>query len=491
MLSIRILILPIVVLLSLGILSPKVHSQGNGLDNLPWLKTNGRWIVDESGNTVILRGTNYMGMEFGWFGHSEEDFKRIRDWGFTVVRLPIAWSYIEPKEGYYNESYLKIVDKVISWCKEYKLYVILDMHQWNWAPKFGGNGLPNWAVEKYSSQDEAKVGFLNNETLQNEFFKMWVYVAKRYKNESTIFAYDVLNEPNVNYNLMNRDVFIKKLQLFYQGAIDAIRKVDRKHILFVEPPWGDEVEAFQDISFNDFNLVLSTHLYTEGTWDGKTGYDGNISKLESDFLRGYNLSLKWNTPLFVGEFGVGSSAAKAQEWARDYVNIFDKYMVGATWWTYWRDDNSFGLLTSKGEEKKNILSALIRIYPYSFNLPPKKFSYDIYNSTLVAQWDQSNNNSEVEVLFKVPSTIGEYFSISSNFSKTTFSFIKELQSINVTAQGGQKSYIKISSNILTNYEVKKTSPNFSLFFFSFSLALNFVLLAVLVFLKIKNLIRSK
>ncbi|MBO3802012.1 MAG: glycoside hydrolase family 5 protein [Thermoproteota archaeon] len=485
MLSVKVLILPVVVLL-LGILPTKVHSQRNDSNNLPWLKTNGKYIVDESGNIIILRGTNYMGMEFGWFGHSEEDFKRIRDWGFTVVRLPIAWSYIEPKEGYYNDSYLKIVDKVISWCKKYNLYVILDMHQWNWAPKFGGNGLPNWAVEKYSTQDEAKVGFFNNETLQNEFFKLWTYVAERYKNESTIFAYDILNEPNVNYNLMNRDVFIKKLQLFYQGAINAIRKVDNKHVLFVEPPWGNEVEAFENISFNDSNLVLSTHLYTEGTWDGKTGYDGDSKKLEADFLRGYNLSLKWNVPLFVGEFGVGSSASKAHEWVRDYVNIFDKYMVSFTWWTYWRDDSSFGLLTSKGEEKENLLSALLRIYPYNFTLPPEKFSYDIYKNVSIVEWSLDNKNNKVRVLFKLPLRIGENFSVSSDFSKTTFSYNKALQELEVVAQGEQRSQLIVSSRNLS-YRQKTETNTFIQFLLPISLVLNFVLVLLLTLSKVKKL----
>ncbi len=137
------------------------------------------------------------------------------------------------------------------------------MHQWNWAPKFEGNGLPDWAVEQYSDQDQAKVGFFRNETIQDQFFNMWRYVANRYKNESTIFAYDIFNEPNVDYRLMSEESFLERLYNFYQSAVDHIRVVDIRHAVMIEPPWGGGITDWSMIY--DTNLVLSTHLYTEGT----------------------------------------------------------------------------------------------------------------------------------------------------------------------------------------------------------------------------------
>ena len=71
-------------------------------------------ILDEEGRTLILHGCNYMGMEFGWFEHTPEDFERIAGWGFNVVRLPIAWHYLEPEQGIWDISYLEeIVEPVI------------------------------------------------------------------------------------------------------------------------------------------------------------------------------------------------------------------------------------------------------------------------------------------------------------------------------------------------------------------------------------------
>jgi hypothetical protein len=90
-----------------------------GRERMKWLHTNGKWIVDEDGNIVILRDANFMGYEFGaWNTHTEEDYARMASWGFNVVRLPIAWHYIEPEPGFYNESYFtNYVDRDIAWLK--------------------------------------------------------------------------------------------------------------------------------------------------------------------------------------------------------------------------------------------------------------------------------------------------------------------------------------------------------------------------------------
>jgi hypothetical protein len=464
-------------------------SQNSETENLPWLKVKGRWIVDEDGNFVLLRGADYMGMEFGWFYHSEEDFSRMKSWGFNVVRLPIAWSCIEPREGYYDDSYLAILDRVISWCRKYSLYVILDMHQWNWAPKFEGNGLPDWAVEQYSDQDQAKVGFFRNETIQDQFFNMWRYVANRYNNESTIFAYDIFNEPNVDYRIMSEESFLERLYNFYQNAVDHIREVDIKHAVMIEPPWGGGIIDWSMIY--DTNLVLSTHLYTEGTADGVTGYDGNSSRLEADFLVSYNFSLVWNVPLVIGEFGVGSAATKAHEWTRDFMNIFDKYMVSTCWWSYWRDDDSMGLLTSNGEEKDILLSALVRIYPCRFNYVPTRLSYDIGMNISETEW-YLDKEDKIVAIFKMPSRIGGNLSKSTNFDSAFFSFIIDTSELRVTLHGQGEGYVQIGQKPSENPSIEERPK--SIFrdpVFIFSLTLNIILLLAVIALRHRHMRSQK
>jgi len=383
------------------------------VQEMDWLSARDGWIVDSHGNKVILRGANYNGMEFGWFEHTESDFALMRSWGFDVVRFPIAWGYVEPVKGTYDSTYLERLDKVVGWCKDNGLYVIIDMHQWNWAPKFGGNGLPDWAVEPYKDQDEAKVAFYTDEKVQQRFFDAWKYVAARYANEPAVVAYDVFNEANANYDQMPRDEFVERLRTFYENAIDSIREVDSRHMIMIEPPWGAEVEALAKVERT--NLVLSTHLYTEGTSDGKTGYDGRRQTLESDFLRGYALAREWGVPLFVGEFGIGSAATLSREWARDMLDIMDRYMVGSTWWAFWRDDKEFGLLDQRGNEKREIVSVLERIYPKRFMIAPVNFSYDVELDRFEISWDLPLE-SEVGATVSIPRSLRANLSSASNLA---------------------------------------------------------------------------
>ncbi len=333
---------------------------------LPWLHTNGTWIVDEWDQIVILRGCNYMGLEFGQYVQKETDYVQMKGWGFNVVRTPIAWSYIEPSPGVYNDSYLLKLDRVIEWCKKYGLYVLIDIHQWQWSPKFGGDGAPYWTCDKWTNANDAEAGFWENVTLQAHFINMWKHVASRYANESTVCGYDLFNEPGMHFLIPSNVLYN-----FYNDTIKAIRSVDPKHIIFYEPPYyfGSPQKV------NQPNVVFSTHLYTYGIYGS---YDGDIARLESHLLEGYEKAvMEWGIPFWVGEFGISSSATGAGEWVRDELTLMDKYMIGSAWWSYWRRDGDTYLLDSQGREKTIFLDVLDRTYPLSSNAPMIQFSFNI------------------------------------------------------------------------------------------------------------------
>ncbi len=215
-------------------------------------------------------------------------------------------------------------------------------------------------------------------TLQDHLIGVWIHVAERYANESSVCGYDLFNEPGMHWKVPDHILYD-----FYNRTIKAIRSVDPRHIVFIEPPYyfGSPQKM------NQPNTVLSTHLYTYGI----TGnYDGNIDRLERHLLQGYNKATQWGIPFWVGELAIDSRVSRARDWCRDYLTLMDRYMIGSAWWSYWKDDSSgsFYLLDSQGREKTIFIDILDRPYPmsssaiidsFSFNTTTRSFKMGVFS----------------------------------------------------------------------------------------------------------------
>mgnify|MGYP001138953057 CR=1 FL=1 len=375
--------IPYVALLSLSIifigvfnssLTGEFSIMSQGTIRYGWLRAEGKWLVDDEGHIVILRGANFMGYGMGnWKRHTLEDYERMKSWGFNVVRLPIGWNYMEPKPGFYNESYFAIIERDITWAKQAGLYVVINVAHLRWSPYFtfaGGkrNGLPIWMVNGYpdslDGMKEAITDFwlgkasngseptTDNPSMQDRFVAMWKYLAARYRNETTIAAYDLFDEP-LRGTLSDREA-AKYIYPFYEKVISGIRQVDKNHIIIYQPSPGGYGIRYARL-LNQSNVMFDFHFYY---FDGITDkvnppYSGNYEELEDTFLTmRWELPLgnpisNWNIPIWVGGFGSG-----IETWARDTVKIFGKYELGWAWWAYYRSDNNpRALLYLNGSER--------------------------------------------------------------------------------------------------------------------------------------------
>lgn len=328
---------------------------------LSFLHTEGTLIVDDQGGVVDLRGTSFMGYEFGAVGsHTYADYQKIVSLGFNVVRLPIAWAFVEPNEGRYDERYLQYVDQDIAWAKSLNLYIVLDMHQFCWSPTFKtdgtgfGNGMPTWMTSKYDSSQEGRLSsitdFWASDSLRAEFRQMWQHVASRYKDETALAGYDLLNEPPAGSTSI--DTFLgTTLPRFYEETASAIRQVDSRHMLFFEPPL--EAQHMQ-VKISADNVVFAPHFYFLAF---EESYNGAISALEWD-LNSQTQGLQ--VPVWIGEFGIETKTQGYQSWIADSLGLFSKYHVaGWSWWTYWKDDSiSMCLAHSDGSLRMELTTLL-------------------------------------------------------------------------------------------------------------------------------------
>ena len=121
---------------------------------------------------------------------TKEDIHFIKSLGFNSIRIPFNWKLFiteYPERKLEGVGYA-LLDRVIKWCKEENLYVILDMHC---AP--GGQTGDN-------IDDSDGYPFLfESPASQLQTIKIWRKLAEIYKDETIVIGYDLLNEPIAHY----------------------------------------------------------------------------------------------------------------------------------------------------------------------------------------------------------------------------------------------------------------------------------------------------
>jgi endoglucanase len=326
------------------------ESRGQG-----FLKAQGRLIVNEKGEKVILRGiglggwmlqegymlklgkvgpqyrirekiTELVGQEKAasfydrWLANDirKIDIDSMAAWGFNSVRLPMHYALFtlpvdkEPVAGKdtWVEKGFAVTDSLLSWCKADHIYLILDMHA---APGGQGNDL------NIADRDPSKPSLWESAANREKMVALWRKLAQRYAGEAWIGGYDIINEPNWGFSGDTSDLHgIKEtgnapLRQLMVDITTAIREVDKRHIIIIEGNgWGNNYRGI--LPAWDNNMVLSFHKY----WNPNT----------EDAIRGYlNLREKYNIPLWLGESGENND-----QWFHDAVRLAESHDIGWSWW---------------------------------------------------------------------------------------------------------------------------------------------------------------
>lgn len=278
-----------------------IHADGNHL------------VIGDSGTPFVMKGINVYQYDPGDndppaldnFKYKNVDaaaYQEIRDLGFNSVRLMLAYSLFEDNTapGVYKAEGWAVVDRHIQWAKQNGLRLILDMH----VPPGG-----------YQSNDYS--GFGSRPDLQKRLEDLWVAIAQRYCNETTIAAYDLINEPNIN-----------NWFAYAQTVINKIRAVDPNHLIDVEVSFNSQDIGMYKLPDN--NILYDVHWYEPWSWAGShtnnTPYTGTLEQFKQQLREGEGLSNfydeasdSFTVPFNIGEYGV----------------VFEKYELegvnGLTW----------------------------------------------------------------------------------------------------------------------------------------------------------------
>jgi len=333
-------------------------------DTLSFIKTQGKNLVDYQGNRIILKGTNlgnwlvpegYMfkmeqvnsprkidellyelvgpdSLQVFWNAFlnnyiTHDDIKYLKSIGANHIRLPFHYKMFTD-DLYMGErnSGFKYFDRLIDWCREEQLYVLLDMHC---AP--GGQTGDN-IDDSYGYPY-----LLKSKSSQDLMTNIWVSIAERYKNESVIIGYDIVNEPIAHYFNDELDDLNNQLILLYNRIVKEVRAVDQQHIIFLSGSnWGGNFDVFKELI--DDNVVYEFHKY----W-----FDVNQEAIQQ-FL---DFRDQRNVPIYIGETGENTD-----EWVNEFRILLDNHDVGWCFWPYKKMNNLRGIMNFNEPENYYLIT---------------------------------------------------------------------------------------------------------------------------------------
>ncbi len=243
---------------------------------------------------------------------TKADIEAMASWGFNSVRLPMHWNlFIHDRPGKveWNPEGFRRLDQLIGCVKVNHMVLILDLHA---APGGQGNDLA------ISDRDPKKPSLWESGDNQARMIELWTEIARRYKTETAIAGYDLLNEPNWGFQDKAdtngcKETGNKPLRDLYERTIRAIRAVDTNHMLIIEGNcWGSNYAGLLPIS--DRNTTLSFHKY----WSNTT----------QDTIEPYlKLRTQYDMPLWNGESGENSN-----DWFAHAVALEETNGIGWAWW---------------------------------------------------------------------------------------------------------------------------------------------------------------
>ena len=372
------------------------------------IRANAGWIRDGAGRVVLLRGANYSGLEFGNFigddsGPRESDFAQIASWGLNVVRLPIAWHYLEPQPNAFDEGYLiDQVDRVVGFAAAHGIGVIIDMHFFFWSSCIGGLGAPPWICDghNYPSGEEgllrATCDFFRNEggprppafgpddrLLREHFLDAWRLVVRHYADDPRVIGWDYFNEPfGFCFGLAGGAFEREALHPFYRRMREIVSEEGAERTFFYEPHVTRNVGFEPGLEPFGPDVVYAPHLYGSAGGQADQAYDGDAQALREDYDRAVLEAGILGGPLFVGEFGgnVGGPEGflEATElFLRDSYDELDRRLLGAVFWAYFPGDNGFSVVDAEGREKGELVDIIARPYARRIAGIPTAMHFDL------------------------------------------------------------------------------------------------------------------
>ena len=368
-----------------------------------WLHTDGNKILDKNGKEVWITGVNWFGYNTGtntfdglWNSQLRGSVKAIADHGFNLIRVPISaellnqWSRGEyPKANYNNASNpelndmnsLQIFDYFLKLAEENGMKVMPDIHCAETNAM--GHNVNLWYTDKVSVED---------------YYHALEWLADRYKDNDTIIAIDIKNEPHGKPNegsaaaIWNNSTDKNNWKYTAEQAAARILAKNPNVLIMVEGTeiysknngnyssqdsedyyfnwWGGNLRGVRDYPVNlgkyQNKLVYSPHDYGPTVYE-QPWFKGDFTyeSLKKDCWQDNWLYIQQDNiaPLLIGEWG-GFMREPNLKWMTYMRQLIKEYRINHTFWCYNANSGDTGGLvlddfTTWDTEKYNFVKEVL------------------------------------------------------------------------------------------------------------------------------------
>ncbi len=247
-------------------------------------------IVNEKKEIVKLKGISSHNLYWYKRIYTKENLKEIRDtWGINTFRIAL---YTNPEEDGYiiNKEQIKEVERIIDYCIDLDIYVIVDWHILK-------DNNPNIYKEE-------AIDFFNK-------------ISKKYKDSPNVI-YEICNEPNGEEVTWNEDI-----KPYAEEVIGVIRKNSKNSLIIVGlADWCKDINSAKNNLLEDKNIIYSVHFYAGAQ---------NIQLKEE-----ISSAVKEKMPLIVTECGATNESGDGKLYKKEFINWIEYLENNNISWIVWQ-----------------------------------------------------------------------------------------------------------------------------------------------------------